>query len=237
MPPETKTEEDKDEGNLPDAVTEALKEIREKLDAPPKKEEPPVEKGPSANDRRAALQKSLGFTDEQMAAHEQSIMQANAPIIEQTGWTRLEKRPDLDKFRKEIESELAIYPQERRTPDIMEKIYFYVKGKHSDSKPDEKDDKKGPVTKTRVASGPGYTGQEGGMGARDETGGGGEGDDQLSDAEKFVVQKLRDAGEKITDKEYATSKKVGRSIRELRVPDTREVRSLADVELRRLQNR
>ena len=233
--PDPKTNEE-EKSNLPDEVTKVLEELKTKLDdqnRPPKEETSPPE--PSASNRRASLQQSLGFTDEQMAAHEQSIMAANAPIIEQTGWSKLEKRSDIEKYRKEIESELAIYPQERRTPDIMEKIYYYVKGKHSDSQP-AADPKKTPVVSTRVSQGPGYTGQEGGMGAREEGAPAGE-EEQLTDAEKFVVQKLREAGEKITDKEYAMSKKVGRSIRELRVPDTRQVNSLADVELRRLQNR
>lgn len=73
-------------------------------------------------------------------------------------------------------------------------------------------------------------------GGRGDGGGGGD-EDQLTEQEKFVVQKLNDAGSNITEKEYATSKKLGKSIRELKVPDTREVRSLADVELRRLQSR
>lgn len=230
--PITKTEE---KGNLPDAVTQALEEIKAKLDEKPAEKEP-ASTGPTTADRRALLQKSLGFTDEQMAAHEQSIMQANAPIIEQTGWSKLDKKPDIEKYRKEVEAELAIYPQERRTPDIMEKIYYYVRGKHADSKP--ADERKGDtVVTTRVSRGPGYNGQEPGMGGGRGEGGGGAEEDQLTEQEKFVVQKLNDAGSNITEKDYATSKKLGKSIRELKVPDTREVRSLADVELRRLQSR
>lgn len=229
MPTESKATEEKP-GNLPDEVTKVLEDIREKLDNPtPAKETPTVPAAPSYVEQRETMKKTLNYTEEQMQAHEQMLMRSQAPIIENTGWSRLEKKSDLDTYRKEIEAELSIYPQERRTPEVMEKIYFYVKGKHADSKPAAPASAPAGsrVAETRVSRGPGYSGSDPGMPA-----GGGEGageEDKLSDAEKFVAAKLG-----VTEKDYASSRRIGKSIRELRVPDARPVSSLADIELRRL---
>ena len=86
------------------------------------------------------------------------------------------------------------------------------------------------MASTAVSRGPGYTGAEPGLAPG--TGGTGEGamdEEKLDDREKYVAGKLG-----ITEADYLKSKKAGREIRELRVPDTREARSIADVELRRL---
>ncbi len=206
-------------------ITKVLEDLRtaaEKLNKPA--EEPRT--APPIPDRRATLQKSLGYSDEQMAAHEEMIMRAQAPVIENTAWTKLEKKPDVETYRKEIEAELSLYPQERRTPDLLEKVYFYVRGKHADSKPAAGAPKGGAPT-TRVSSGPGYSGADPGLSA-----GGGSGapeSEELDDREKFVADKLG-----VDYKGYAASKKAGKEIRELRVPDSRPVNSLADVELRRM---
>ena len=222
------------EGNLPDPVMDVLKEIQEKVDKLPKdgvKPEAAVPAAPNYADRRAELQKSLGYTDQQMAAHEEMIMRANAPVIERTAWSHIEKRPDIETYRKEIEAELAIYPQERRTPDILEKVYYMVRGKHADAKP-AAPAKGGSREDVRVSRGPGYTGAEPGLtSGSDEKGSEGE---ELDDKEKYVVSKLREGGIDITEKDYAKSRNAGRNIRELRVPDQRQATSMADLELRRL---
>lgn len=224
--PEPTTEKKETEGNLPEPVVEVLKEIREKLDKvkePPKDTEVP--KQPTYADERASLQKRLGFTDEQMRAHEETIIRSQAPQIEATGWASLEKKHDLDKYRAEIAEELKLYPQERRDPVIMEKIYHMVKGKHADSQPPKKDE---PKTE-RVRSGPGYDGGGPGMPS-----GGGDGstagdDEKLSDVEKMVAAKLG-----VNEKDYAKSRNAGRTIKELKVSEDFKPTSKADVELRRL---
>lgn len=212
-------------------VLEELKAATEKLKVPVE-EKPAPSAAPTYADRRASLQKSLGYNDEQMAAHEEMILRAQAPVIERTAWSSIEKKSDLDTYRSEIEKELAIYPQERRTPEIIEKIYFYVKGKHADSKPLTTPEKKpNNVERTTVTRGPGYTGQEPGM-----SGGGTERTEEeemkLTDQEKFVASKMG-----ISETEYAKSRNAGKEIRSLRVPDERPVNSLADIELRRLSGR
>jgi len=227
MPPEQETK-DKEEPKTDDAIAKVLDDLKaaaDKINKPEEKPEAPA--APTYADRRAVLQKSLGYTDEQMAAHEEMILRAQAPVIERTAWSILEKRPDLDTYRSEIEKELSIYPQERRTPEIMEKIYYYVKGKHSDAKP--KETPKSPkVESTRVSGGPGYTGSEPSLsGSREENPNAP--NEELNDNEKFVADKLG-----VDYKSYAKSRNAGRAIRELRVPDERPVTSLADVELRRL---
>jgi hypothetical protein len=232
MPPETEKKEEEKKGNLPDAVTEALEEIKKKLENPPVREEAPVRTGPTVDERRAEIQKKMGYTDEQMSAHEEMIMRSQAPLIENTGWTRLEKKPDIENYRKEIEAELAIYPQERRTPDVMEKIYFMVRGKKLDSKPPEKKPESGTrVVDSKVSRGPGYSGAEPGLsgsGGADDS----KGEEELSDVEKFVAAKLG-----VSDKDYQTSKAAGKEIRGLRIPDERPATSMADIELRRLTAR
>jgi hypothetical protein len=225
--PTDKTEEQKAPEGV-DRVLEELKNLSERI--PAKAEEKPTTPvAPTYADRRATLQKSLGYNDEQMAAHEEMILRNQAPIIEQTGWSRLEKKSDLDNFRSDIEKELAIYPQERRTPELMEKIYYMVKGQKADSKP-AGGSPSTRVERTRVSGGPGYNGADPGVGG---TGDGGKSpEEDLDDKEKFVADKLG-----VGYKEYAQSKKVGREIRELRTPDSRPVNSLADVELRRMTGR
>ena len=226
-------DEEKKEGNLPDPVMDVLKDLQEKVASIQKPaEEKPVVSVPDSNAQREADRKALGFTEDQMAAHERSQMRVNAPVMERTAWATLEKKSDLDTYRKEIEAELAIYPQERRTPDIMEKIYYMVRGKHADSKP-AGDPKKAPkVEGSRVTGGPGYTGADPSMSGGGRGEGAGSDDGELDEAEKFVADKLG-----VDHKEYAASKKAGKEIRTLRPQDQRPVTSLADIELRRMTAR
>lgn len=232
MADEPKTEDKS--GNLPESVTKVLEDIRAKLDnQSPKIEAAPVPAAPSYVDQREELKKSLGYSEDQMHAHEQMILKNNAPVVESLGWSRLEKKADLDTFRKEIESELSLYPQERRTPEIMEKVYYFVKGKHADSKPTATAPAPASsgsrVAETRVTRGPGYSGADPGLPSGGKGEGGGE-DLALNDQEKFVASKLG-----VTEKDYARAREVGRSVRELKIPDTRSSQSMADIELRRLK--
>jgi hypothetical protein len=234
MPPETKPEDTKtDKGNMPAEVTKVLEDIKAKLDGippatPPAAAAPTV---PSWQDQREDIRKRMGFNEDQMRAHEEMLQRQQAPVIEKLGWSQLEKHKDIDKYKKEIEAELAIYPQHQRTPEIMEKIYYFTKGKHADSQPVTPPAPTPGTPRTRVSSGPGYSGAEPGLPA----GGGGEGggeEESLNETEKFVAQKMG-----ISEKDYAKSRNVGKNIRELKVPDTRQANSLADVELRRLQSK
>lgn len=223
-------EEKEKEGNLPDPVMDVLKDLQQKVDAiqPKETEKKPVTAGPSYADQREADRKALGFTEEQMAAHERTQMRVNAPLMERTAWSTVEKKADIETYRKEIEAEVAIYRPENRTPEILEKIYYMVRGKHADSKPAIPPNKGQKVEDRKVSGGPGYTGSEPSLsGGRDEN----RQDDnqELDDREKFVADKLG-----VGHKEYAQAKKVGREIRELKPQDMRPVTSLADVELRRM---
>lgn len=230
MPPETKPEE-KPSG-LPEEVTKVLEDLKnaaDRINKPPEEETPKDAPQTTWAEQREADRKALGFTEEQMQAHERTQMRVTAPIIERTGWAHIDKKPDIDTYRKEIEAELKVYPQERRTPDILEKIYYYVKGKHADSKPAEIKPNSGKVVDTRVTRGPGYTGADAGLPSAGKAEGGSEDEEALSEQEKFVCQRMG-----ITEKEYRDSKEAGKSIRKLRVPDERPANSLADLELRRL---
>lgn len=239
MPPENNDQESNKEGNLPEPALEVLKEIKEKVDSMSRPaEEKPTVTVPSVSEEREGYKKTMGWSEEQMQVHERQLARAAGQNNETLGWTKLEKRQDIDKYRTEIEKELAIYPSERRTPDIMEKIYFMVKGKNSDSKPAETPGTKpgSRVVDTRVSRGPGYNGADPGMASSSP--GEENKDEALSDGEQFVVNKLAPhVPGGLSEKDYAKSRNQGRSIRELRVTETLKPTSLADVELRRLTGR
>jgi hypothetical protein len=223
----------REEGNLPNPVMDVLKDMKAKIDNLQKtedKQDPPAPTVPAYAAQRANLQKRMGFTDDQMAAYEESQLKLNAPAVEQAAWSHLEKRPDLDKFRADIEKELAIYPQERRTPDIMEKIYFMVKGRRADPAPAAPAPKPGErVASSRVSGGPGYSGSEGGQTQekKDEPA-----SDQLDDREIDTARKLG-----VDSKRFALSRNSGKDITPLRKPDERSSATGADFELKRMQGR
>jgi len=218
-----------DEGNLPDPVMDVLKDIKDKVEKMEKPAEETPKSVPTADAWQRAREeerKALGFTEEQMQAHERTVARISAPVVEQSAWSKIEKKADIENYRKEIEEELKLYPPERRNGEMLEKIYYFVKGKHADSKPRETP-RTTTVERTRVSGGPGYTGADQGLAGGGEGAPSGEAD--LSDQEKFVADKLG-----VGHKDYLQAKKVGKEIRELRIPDTRPVNSLADVELKRL---
>jgi len=230
MPP-TNEDPKKEEGNLPDPVMDVLKDLQTKVADlnKPKDEEPKATTVPNWQQEREAERKALGFTEEQMQAHERTIARAQAPVIERTAWSALEKRQDLDKYRKEIEAEVAIYPQERRTPEILEKIYFMVKGRHADSAPAPKVEEKKPadrVASSRVSGGPGYSGTEGGSSAEKETP---DKSEELDDMERMTAKKLG-----VDEKRFALSRNSGRDITPFK-KEAPAATSGADLELKRLQ--
>src|ERR1700687_1425128 len=108
MPEPTEKTEEKP-GNLPEEVTKVLEELKVKLDDqnnPKEEPEPKAPSGPTWQEQREADRKALGFTEEQMQAHERTVSRAQAPVIENTGWAKIEKKTDIETFRKEIEAEL-----------------------------------------------------------------------------------------------------------------------------------
>lgn len=224
--PEPKPSEEEKKG-LPDAVNKVLEDIKagvEKMNKPAEETSKPSPTAPSWQDQREDYRKRLGFSEEQMRAHEEMSAKQNAPVIENLGWSHLEKKSDLATYRKEIEAELSIYPQERRDPGLMEKIYYYIKGKHADSKAPEKRDEK-PVE--RVTRGPGYSGAETGLPAGGGEGGKGE-EEQLTDVEKFLAAKFG-----TSEAAYAKAKKERRDFRGIK-PASLEAKGMADLELNRL---
>src|SRR5947207_3125860 len=103
MPDDSKPKTEEKPGNLPEEVTKVLEDIKAKLENPPvPKEEPKAPVFPSPLEQRETLKKSLGFTEEQMQAHETLLRQSQAPVQESLGWTKLEKKSDIESYRKEI---------------------------------------------------------------------------------------------------------------------------------------
>jgi hypothetical protein len=222
----------KDQEPKPDPVADVLKDLSAKVDALKKAEEKPAEEKtptvPSWQVEREAEKKALGFTEEQMQAHERSIARQQAPMVEQTAWATLEKRQDLDKYRKEIEEELKIYRPEVRNPDLLQKIYFMVKGRHADSapaaapapKPGER------VASSRVSGGPGYSGTEGGTGSEPKPE---DKSEELNEAEAATAAKLG-----VDPKRFALSRNSGKDISVFKKEAPASTTG-ADLELKRLQ--
>ena len=221
------------EDEKPDPVMDVLADLQKKVDdlKKPVEEKPAAPSVPSWVAEREAERKALGFTEEQMQAHERSVARQQAPANEAAAWSTLEKRQDLDKYRKEIEEELKIYRPEAKTADLMQKIYFMVKGRHADSAPVPKADEKKPgdrVASSRVSGGPGYSGTEGGAGSdklpEDKSG-------DLNEAEAMTANKLG-----VDPKRFALSRNSGKDITPLRKPvELPSASTGADLELRRLQ--
>lgn len=235
MPPEIKIETPAN--SMPEQVTKVLEELKAKLDNPPEVKAAPSSQPsqPSWTEMREEMKKKMGFNDEQMDAHEQSILSKQAPVVEELGWMKLKERKEFTKFEKEIREELAMYPPQNRTPVVMEKIYLMVRGKHADDVPANPGSPKPAggvsgreVVRTRVA--PAYSGTETGI-----AGGSSEGtpEEELTEQEQFVASKLG-----VDTKEYAKARESGKSIRTLEVPiDWRNANNSADLELRRLKGR
>ena len=83
MATEQKPDRQSSEEKPNEEITKVLEEIKTAAENLKKPAEPvkEVPRGPSPQDRRAELQKKLGFNDDQMQAHEQSIREAAAPAI------------------------------------------------------------------------------------------------------------------------------------------------------------
>jgi len=226
-------DEKKEEGNLPDPVMDVLKDMQERISKLPKvdeKPEAPASTVPTYADQRAALQKRLGFSDDQMAAYEESQRSIQAPLVERSGWDSINKRTHFEKYKAEIDAEVANYRSEVRTPEIMEKIYHMIVGRHAESappaapapKPGER------VASSRVSGGPGYSGSEGGSSTEKEPANKSE---QLSEAEAETAKKLG-----VDEKRFALSRNSGRDITPLKKPvDQPSATTGADLELRRMQ--
>lgn len=215
-----------------ESITKVLEDLRvaaDKINKPDEK--PEVPSVPDYTAQREADRKALGFTEEQMQAHERTVARTQAPVIEQTAWSVLEKRPDLEKYRKEIQAEAERYPQERRNPQLMEMIYHMIRGKHMDDKPVTETKPVVPrtnrVESSRVSAGPGYSGTEGGTSTEKEPA---DRNEQLSEAEANTARKLG-----VDEKRFALSRSTGRDITPLKRQDDRQATTGADLELRRLQ--
>ena len=217
-----------DKGNLPDSVVKVLEDI--KAGMAPKDTPEPVSSGPSAQDIREETRKQLGFTEEQMRAHEGMIRRSQAPLVESAGWARLEKKTDIDSLKKDIEEELKIYPPENRTPDIMEKVYYMVRGKKADSQPAAAPKKKEEGGSSRVVytrARP-YTGSEEGVAGAGDSGVG----EELTEQEKHIADRLG-----VPHDRYVAAHKAGRenAVQALRPKEDSNSGNAADMEMRRMK--
>lgn len=87
---------------------------------------------------REQIKERTGWTDDQIDFHQQSMINAVAPLREQMSWMQLEKsHPDLSRYKDAMEKELAdgYTPAQRSDPRILEKIYYLAKGRAMEQQP------------------------------------------------------------------------------------------------------
>lgn len=185
-----------------------LKDIQEKLDGKPA--EKTTEKEDEAPDPEKELEresKRTGMTKEALRRQDERIALAQAPIIERQAWDSMERgHKDLSEYRDEVKKELENYQPVYRTPELIEKLFWMVKGRSVDKRGSAAPVPQ-PKPKERISGG--YSGSEaslsgGGSGDRDT-------EPKLSDEEKEVVDRLGSAaaplGCDLDEKGYERAKK------------------------------
>src|SRR5258708_4808024 len=87
-----------------------LKEINEKVSKPADEPKIPPSSQPAAPDASAVREqymKKMGWNDEQMKLHEESIASAQAPLVHEMAWSKIERNhKDLSDYKKGMEEEL-----------------------------------------------------------------------------------------------------------------------------------
>ena len=99
---------------------------------------PPSATAPTMEQIRENIKEQTGWTDAQLDFHQNSMVNAVAPLQEQISWMGLEKKfPDLPKYREAMDKELAdgYSPAQKANPAILEKVYYLAKGKTMESRP------------------------------------------------------------------------------------------------------
>lgn len=120
---------------IPDAADKILKAVQEKLD---KKETPVVDSQPAKDTQkeyhqwREDTKKKMGWNDEQLAFHEQSIRASQAPLVRDNSLMKMRTiQKDFDKLEKPFMEEIDRYEKMGRTIDsaLAEELFYMVKGK------------------------------------------------------------------------------------------------------------
>lgn len=210
MPTEPENKEEITPGT--EKAMEILKDIHEKLSKPAeeKKEIPEGQPRPDPAAARTEHMKKMGWTEEQMRLNEETIANAQAPLVNELAWTKLERaHKDVGEYEKGIREELKNYPANRVTPELLDKIYYMVKGVAIDRRDSQPKGHKAGAPQERVARG--YNPSESGM---NSSGGGGSGKEEpeLSEDERFVSSRLG-----VKPEDYAEAKKA-RTIRKFARP-------------------
>jgi len=122
-------------GELPEAAKKILDAMQEKLD---KKDNPPVDSQPKDDPKkqyeawREDTKKKMGWNDDQLAFHEQSIRAAQAPLVRDNALMKMRtSQKDFDKLEKAFMEEVGRYEKMGRTVDsgLAEELFYMVKGK------------------------------------------------------------------------------------------------------------
>lgn len=202
MPPEI--EQKDDTAPNPGEALNLLKEINEKISAPPAKvpESQPAQDAVAVyNTRKAEIMKTMGWNENQFAFHEQEKLSAAAPIMKDMSLLRIEKaNKDYDKLKEPFEKEIKRYETEFKrviTPELAEEVFFMVKGRemsagryapaNPDSQPKAKPTgREADPARPRISKG--YSDADPGMSGSEASGGDGDASTQLSDREKEYVK-------------------------------------------------
>lgn len=148
----------------PDQVQEALAAIaaiNQKLNR-----EPTPDNADAVTKLREQIKDQMGWTDAQLDFHQNSVMNAVAPVQEELQWLRLEKsHADLPKYKEAMLKELSEYsPAQRANPIILEKVYYLAKGRAMEQQPPTSRPAGSETPKPKIA--PSY----GGMGSGTDPG-------------------------------------------------------------------
>lgn len=192
---------------------EILKEIHDKLSKPAEEKKDTPESQPKVPDVQAVRtehMKKMGWNEEQMRLNEEAIASAQAPLTQELAWTKLERsHKDVGEYEKGIREELKNYPASRITPELLDKIYYMVKGVTIDKRDSQPKGHKSGAPSERIARG--YNPSENGMSS---SGGGGSDKEvpELTEDERFVSSRLG-----VKPEDYAEAKKA-RTIRKFARP-------------------
>jgi hypothetical protein len=146
MPAEEKTleKDPQDPPELPEAAEQVIDAVKKALNERPAPEAKPSESSSPQEDPRAVykswqeeVKKKMGWNDEQLSFHEQSIRQAQAPLLKDNAILKIRTtKKDFDQLEKAFMSEVERYEKDfRRVIDssLAEEIYYKVKGVEVDA--------------------------------------------------------------------------------------------------------
>ena len=242
--PDEKLEDKKEEGaGIPEAADAILKAVQESLKTKDEAPESQPDKKPQTEDQvvkwREETKKKMGWSDDQLNFHEQSIRAAQAPLMKDNAIMKMRTvHKDYDVLEKPFLAEVERYEKQLGRvidPSLAEELFYKAKGVEitagryapPESQPKKPAGQGGSSDRqpSRVARG--YNPSDAGVGSdsgRDESGSG-----TLSQEEKdmldFVDKAAAQVGLSVTEEDYVKARQDKKSGK----------REIADKAIRRLE--